>query len=53
MGRQAKQACWTLRGGVQNLGFLRFVSGFRKSGYGLFGMSRDKNGPKQGQDCLL
>lgn len=29
-------------GRVQNLGFLRFVSGSKKSGYGLFGMSRDE-----------
>lgn len=51
MGLQAKQACWTLHGGVQNLGFLRFVSGFRKSGYGLCGMSRDeiRMGPSKGK----
>lgn len=42
MGRQLEQACWTLHGGVQNLGFLRFVSGSRKSGCGLCGMSRDE-----------
>ena len=45
--------------GVKRIPFFEYelrlllVSGFRKSGYGLCGMSRDKNGPKQGQDCLL